>query len=147
MWSYGPRLCGDCWAGPPSNLCDTLSIAYNGRFQEELGWYLIIGGGCKVVICCNPSCSRRFLGGRSVFKVSWAEQFLPKYHVAFSCSLVFLSLGKNVPTLIYSFVNGLVVMRIFHLCVGPVICRISVALWVYVIILACLISHQVGESP
>lgn len=30
--------------------------------------------------------------------------------------------------LIYSFVNGLVVMGIFHLCVGPAICRIWVAL-------------------
>jgi len=27
--TVGPR--------PPSNLCDTLGIAYNGRFQEELG--------------------------------------------------------------------------------------------------------------
>lgn len=85
--------------GSPSNLCGTLGIAYNGRFQEEMSWYLVIGGGCKVFICCNPSCSRRFLGGRGALKVSWVGLFFSKYHVTFSCSLLFLSLGKNVPTL------------------------------------------------
>lgn len=34
---------GTVGLAPPSNLCD---------IPRSVGWYLVIGGGCEVVICC-----------------------------------------------------------------------------------------------
>lgn len=119
------------WAWTPINLCDTKGITHNGRSQEELDWWLVVGSGCRVVMCCPLSHSWRFLVHLGTPKVSRVGLLLPKYSVLFFCSLVFLSpeelfqpLFLQISILLYTLVNGSTMMEIFHLCIGPSTCQV-----------------------
>ena len=94
------------WAWTPIYLCDTKGITHNGRSQEELDWWLVVGSGCRVVMCCPLSHSWRFLVHLGTPKVSRVGLLLPKYSVLFFCSLPRRTIPTPIPPNFYSFIHS-----------------------------------------